>query len=155
MHPRRVDGQVVEQGLPGARLVALGVAGRQEPLVAPVELDVRPVDGVVRRALRQVLEQGGPDPAAREHQPGHPPGGLHVDEPRDEPGGRGGGEHVRVRVDDDVAAAHPWSPSAAGGFSGRSGAPFDAADVPARPVDDLADDDRPREICPIPTRASP
>ena len=53
VHPRRVDGDVVQQGLAGAGLVALGVAGRQEPLVAPPDVHLAPVDGVAGAGRRR------------------------------------------------------------------------------------------------------
>ena len=53
VHPRGVDVDVVEQRLAGAGLVALGVAGGQEPLVAPPDVQAPPVDGVAGRAWRR------------------------------------------------------------------------------------------------------
>ena len=52
VHPRRVQRHRVEQRLAGLGLVALRVAGGQEPLVAPPDVEPAPVDRVRGPATR-------------------------------------------------------------------------------------------------------
>jgi hypothetical protein len=122
-----------EQRLPCLLLVAVGVVGRHEPFVAPVELDAAPVHGVARHGgpdLRQHRNAGG---AAGQYDLRGVPRSLQVDEPRDQPGCRRGGEHVGVRVDGDVRRVHQ-EPAVTAGT--RTGA-------------------RPRAIRPTPASAAP
>ena len=106
------------------RLVALGVAGRQEPLVAPVELDLAPSRR--RRApgrARRCSSMRDPDAAAGEHELRHAARGLDVDQPGDEPGRRGGRQHVRVARGRRSRGGSCRSPSVGRGRLRRSGAP--------------------------------
>ena len=109
VHLRRVHPDVVEQRGARLRVVALGVAGRQEPLVAPVELDLAPVDGVARHRGPHLLQHRDPDAAAGEHQLRHAARGLDVHQPGDQPGRGGGRQDVRLRVDGDLRCAHAAS----------------------------------------------
>ena len=114
MDLRRVDPDVVEQRGAGLRLVPLGVTGREEPLVAPVELDLAPVDGIARDGGPHLLQHRDADAAAGQDELRHGAPGLEVHEPGDEPGRRGPRKDVRLRMDDDLGGAHDAAPFTTG-----------------------------------------
>ncbi len=115
MDPGLVDGDVVEQRLAGLLLVALRVVGGDEALVAPEELDPRPVHRVPCGTVPHLLQHGDAGAPAGEHERRPAAPGLRVGQCRDQPGGAGGGQHVRTGVDDDVGGG-----PVAGARSGRS-----------------------------------
>jgi hypothetical protein len=89
VNPAWLNVDMVEQGAARTSFVALGIARRQEPLVAPPDLDPAPVDGVPRRSGGQLREDLGADPAAGQYDRGDALGRDGVNEPGDEPGGDG------------------------------------------------------------------
>lgn len=89
MHPARLNVDMIEQGAAGAGLVALGIVGGQEPLVAPPDLDPAPVDCVPCGSGGQFGQDLGADPAAGQYNRGDALGGDGVYEPGDKPGGNG------------------------------------------------------------------
>ena len=106
VHPRRVYRHLVEQRLTGQGLVALRVARRQEPLVAPPQVQVRPVHRATRRGPGDRLQRRARDGAAGEHQRGHAAGGLDVHQPGDQARRDGGRELGRVTMDDHGRRSH-------------------------------------------------
>ena len=98
VHPGRVDVDVVEQGLAGPGLVALGVAAGQEALVAPPDVQVaasRPRRGPGRRRARPASRCRRVPPVSTSEA--EPLRRLGVDQPGDQPGGDRLGEHARRR----------------------------------------------------------
>ena len=114
MHPRRVERQRVEQGLAGLGVVALGVAGGDEALVAPEHLDRAPVHGVAPGGGRHLAQHRDPDPAAGEHHRRGAPGRLRRGERGEQAVGGVGGRRVGVGVDDDLGGAHASAFAAVG-----------------------------------------
>ena len=98
---RRVEVEVVEQRPPGLQLVALGVVGGDEPLVAPPDVDPAPVDGVPGGGAAHGLEQRDADAAAGQHDGRPAAQRLRVDEPGEQPGGGRLGQDVGVAGDDE------------------------------------------------------
>ena len=95
-------------------LVALVVVGGDEPLVAPPDVDRRPVDHLADRLGGQrgdVLEDRGADPAAGQHHRRGAVDGLGGGQPGDQRGGDGPGQPVGVRLDDDVRRLGRASPA--------------------------------------------
>ncbi len=119
MDPALVDRHVVEQRLAGLLLVALRVVGGHEALVAPEELDPRPVHRLPCGTVPHLLQHGDAGTPAGEHERRPAAPGLRIGQRRDQPGGAGGGQHVRIGVDDDVgggpvAGARTGKPSVGG-----------------------------------------
>jgi glycine/D-amino acid oxidase-like deaminating enzyme len=115
MDPARIDVDVVEQRRAGPGLVALGMPGRQEPLVAPPDVQVRPVDRVPHGGGGQLGQHRGADATARQHQRRRAPRRLHVDQPGHQPGGDDLGQQLLVAVDHHHRRGHgdPSSPASA------------------------------------------
>src|SRR4051812_28056318 len=67
MHPLRIEGHAVEQRLAGLRLVALRVAGRQEPLVTPPNVEGAPVDGIAGRCGGELTQGCDADASSGQH----------------------------------------------------------------------------------------
>ncbi|CAM5309829.1 hypothetical protein STANM309S_01099 [Streptomyces tanashiensis] len=106
MHPRRVERHPVEQRSTGLGDVPLGVALGQEPLVAPPQVEPRPVDRVPRGRRTERREQAVAVAAAGQHDRGGATRGLGVHDPGDEPGRGGLGHQLLVAVDDQLRGAH-------------------------------------------------
>ena len=94
--PRRVEVERVEQRLAGLPVVALAVVGGHEALVAPPHVDAPPVDGGPGGGAAHGRERGDADAATRQHDRGGAAQRLGVDEPGQQPGRDGLGEHVGV-----------------------------------------------------------
>ena len=96
-----------EQRLAGLLLVALVVVGRDEPLVAPPDVDVLPVDRLAHRLRGQpgdVLEDGDADPAPGQHDRRRAVHRLGGGQPGDQRLRRRPGQVLGVGLDDDVRA---------------------------------------------------
>ncbi len=106
VHPGRIDIHMVEQCLAGAGLVTLRVAGRQEPLIPPPDVQFPPVHGVPCSGGGQLGQHSGAHPASGEHDRGRATGGLGVDQPGDQPGGHRLGEQALIPVDQHGGSAH-------------------------------------------------
>ena len=114
MHPRRVEVDAVEQRRASLRLVAFGIAGREEALVPPPHVEPSPVDRVAGGRAVEVAEELDPDRASGEYDGGSACRRLGVDDPRDEPGRACVGKEGGVTVHEDRGArAHTGAASAA------------------------------------------
>ncbi len=111
MHPRRVERDGVQQLGAGLDGVALRVAGGQEPLVAPPEVQPRPVDRVARRGGGDRGQQGVAVASAGEHHRGGAAGGLGVHDPGDQPGRGRLGHQLLVPVDDQLRGGRGHAPA--------------------------------------------
>jgi hypothetical protein len=113
VHPLRVHPDLVQQGGPGLRLVAVGVPGGEEAFVAPPDVELAPVDRVPRRHVGERGERCDPDRSAREHDRGPAGGGLDVDEAGDQTGRDGGRQGGRVAMDQDGGGHEAFPPGRA------------------------------------------
>ncbi len=111
MHPRRVERDGVQQLGAGLDGVAVRVGGGHEALVAPPEVQTRPVDRVARRGGGDRGQQGVAVAAAGEHHRGGAAGGLGVHDPGDQPGCGRLGHQLLVPVDDQLRGRVGHAPS--------------------------------------------
>ncbi len=121
VHPHRVEVEVVQQGRARLPVVALGVLGRDEPLVTPPDVHLSPVHRAPGRGPAERVQGSDADAAAGQHDRGGPAQRLGVDQSGDQPSGHGGGQHLRVLGDDDdrgrahvVVRAGSGTPSSVG-----------------------------------------
>ena len=89
------DVEGVEQRVARLLVVALGVAARDEPLVAPPEVHARPVDAVAARVRAAAASTAEPIDPAGERDVHELAVGAQLGERSDEPGGDGLGERER------------------------------------------------------------
>ena len=82
MYPVGIDRHMIEKRLTCLHFVPLGIAGRQEPLVAPVQIDLRPVD--VAGSFTQLLEKCDAGSTASQHDGRKPASLLGIDDGRDQ-----------------------------------------------------------------------
>ena len=132
MHPVRRVPRRVEQRAPGALLVALVVVGRDEALVAPPDVHRRPVDasrGGLGGQRRDVLEDGGADPAAGEHDRRRAVRGLRGRQPGDQRLGDGLRQVLGVGLDDESGGERSRLGALGGGplFGAPAPWPFSSA----------------------------
>src|SRR5690606_2760150 len=120
VHPGGIDAHVVEQGLAGLRLVPLRIPLRGEPLVAPGDLYVGPVDCLASRAEGHLLQHADAVATTGQHERSHPVLGLHVDQLRDQPGRGRRRKQLVALVHDDVLDRHDETASASWSFSAET-----------------------------------
>ena len=106
VHPGRIGVEVAQQRLPGTGLVPLRVAGGQEALVPPPDVQPPPVHRVAGGRDRELGEHGGTDPAPGQHQRRRSRGCLDIDQPGDQPRGYRLGEQVRIQVGQHLRCGH-------------------------------------------------
>lgn len=106
VHARRIHRDGVQQRLAGLRVVALGVVGGDVALVAPPEVQPRPVDRVPGGRRGEGREQPVAVAAAGQDHRRGAAGRLRVHDLRDQPGRRGLRHQLLVPVDDDLGSRH-------------------------------------------------
>ena len=106
MHPARAHRDVGEQCSAGAGLVAVGRALREVALVAPPEVDARPIDRVAGRHGGHGREDRGADAPAGEADMGTAGVGQPLDQGRHEPRRRRLGQRRGIGMAHDVDPAH-------------------------------------------------
>ncbi len=102
VHPGRVQRHRVQQGLAGLRDIAFRIAVRQEPLVAPPQVEPRPVDRVPGGRVGERGQQAVAVATAGEHHRGVTACGLGVHDLRDQPGRDGLRHQLLVAVHDEL-----------------------------------------------------
>ncbi len=113
MDPGWIQRQCVQQSGPRLGLVAVSVAGREEPLIAPPHVDPAPVDRVAGWALPHRSVDPVGDPAAGEHHRGEAAFRLGVHQPYQQSRRGALGQQVRVGVDPYRSLSHAQPPACA------------------------------------------
>src|SRR5690606_9004669 len=132
MHPALLHRNVVQQRLSRLLLVTFVVVGREEAFVAPEDVQLRPIHGVLGGAATYLFEYGDAGAPTGQDDRGRPLAGLNVGQRRHQSGGGGRGEHFRVGVDDDSGIhAHAYASGSFVAVDSAAGSwPFAAAAPP-------------------------